>query len=56
MKYKHIKTGNKYTLIFIANMKSTKPNFPEMAVYQSLKDGLMYARPYAEFQENFVKI
>lgn len=56
MNYKHVKTGNEYELMFVANRQSTKPNFPEMAVYRNLKDGVIYARPWAEFQEKFVRI
>ena len=53
--YRHIKTGNSYALIVVANKGSSKPNFPEIAVYQSLKDGVVYARPYTEFKEKFEK-
>lgn len=56
MNYKHIKTGNEYELMFVANRQSTKPNFPEMAVYRNLKDGVIYARPWAEFKEKFVRV
>ncbi len=56
MNYRHIKTGNSYALIVVANKGSSKPNFPEIAVYQSLKDGVVYARPYTEFKEKFEKV
>ena len=56
MNYKHVKTGNEYELVFVANKQSAKPNFPEMAVYRSLKDGVVYARPYTDFKEKFEKV
>ena len=52
MKYKHIKTGNIYELINIANECDTK-KFPRMAVYFSTIDGKIYARPFSDFINAF---
>ena len=56
MEYKHIKTGNLYQLMCVANNKSDKPNFPQIAVYRDVRTGEIYARPYAEFIEKFEKV
>ena len=56
MQYKHIKTGNLYQLMCVANNKSDKPNFPQIAVYRDVRTGEIYARPYAEFIEKFEKV
>ena len=56
MRYKHIKTGNEYNLMFIANKKADKPNFPQIAVYRDVRTSEIYARPYAEFIEKFEKV
>lgn len=52
MKYKHIKTGNIYELINIAN-ECDAEKFPKMAVYFSLVDGKIYARPFKDFIKAF---
>ncbi len=52
MKYKHIKTGNIYELINIANECDTE-KFPRMAVYFSTIDGKIYARPFSDFINAF---
>lgn len=52
MKYKHIKTGNIYELINIANECDTD-KFPKIAVYFSLVDGKIYARPFDDFMKAF---
>ena len=52
MRYKHIKTGNTYQLINIANECDTE-KFPKTVVYFSEKDGKMYARSFKEFLEKF---
>lgn len=55
MIYKHIKTGNLYCFIATAN-KCDNERFPKMAVYQSINDGSVYARPYRDFMNSFVKV
>ena len=55
MKYKHIKTGNIYELINIANECDTE-RFPKMAVYFSTIDGKIYARPFIDFINAFESI
>ena len=52
MRYKHLKTGNIYQLINIANECDTD-KFPKMAVYFSEKGGNVYARPFKDFLERF---
>ena len=52
MRYKHIKTGNTYQLINIANECDTE-KLPKTVVYFSEKDGKMYARSFKEFLEKF---
>lgn len=52
MIYKHKKTGNLYQLINIANECNTD-KFPKMAVYFSLIDGKVYARPFDDFMNAF---
>lgn len=52
MRYKHLKTGNIYQLINIANECNTE-KFPKMAVYFSENDGNVYARPFKDFLEKF---
>ena len=52
MKYKHIKTGNIYELINIANECDTE-KFPRMAVYFSTIDGKVYARLFSDFINAF---
>lgn len=56
MEYKHIKTGNLYQLMCVANKKADKPNFPQIAVYRDVRTGEIYARLYAEFIEKFEKV
>lgn len=55
MRYKHIKTGNIYELINIANECNTE-KFPKMAVYFSNIDGKVYARPFNDFMSAFIFI
>ena len=55
MIYKHNKTGNLYSYIATAN-KCNKEKFPKMAVYQSLNDGSVYARPYRDFANAFTMV
>ena len=52
MRYKHIKTGNIYQLINIANECDTE-KFPKTVVYLSEKDSKLYARSFQEFLEKF---
>lgn len=53
MKYKHIKTGNIYELLNIAN-ECDNEKFPKMAVYQNVNDGHVYAHPFQDFMKSFV--
>lgn len=55
MKYKHIKTGNIYELVNIANECDTE-KFPKMVVYFSHVDGKVYARPFNDFHKAFTFI
>lgn len=55
MIYKHNKTGNLYCFIVAAN-KCDNEKFPKMAVYQSLNDGSVYARPYRDFLNSFTLV
>ncbi len=52
--YTHIKTGNKYRLICIANNKPNEEILAEMAVYGDA-NGDIWSRPIDEFYDKFKK-
>lgn len=53
--YIHIKTGNKYRVLFISNEFSGKVGFPQTVVYVS-EGGIIYSRPLTEFSEKFESV
>lgn len=55
MNYIHKKTGNIYRLLNIAN-ECDSEKFPKMAIYISLVDGALYARPLRDFNIAFDKL
>ena len=50
--YLHPKSGVKYKLLMLANEVAGWKH-PHTAVYKSLVDGKIYARPVSEFEKNF---
>ena len=55
MKYMHVRTGNIYKLLHVAN-EVNSDKFPKMAVYQSNSTGEIYARHYQDFLNKFVEV
>lgn len=55
MKYKHLKTGNIYNLMAVANTTASDYRFPLTAVYVN-QDGEVFARPMIEFSAKFAPI
>lgn len=53
--YVHLKTGNKYRVLFISNEYSGRVGFPQTVVYVS-NGGVIYSRPLSEFQEKFESV
>lgn len=53
--YVHLKTGNKYRVLFISNKYSGRVGFPQTVVYVSA-GGVIYSRPLSEFQEKFKSV
>lgn len=51
--YVHTKTNNKYQLLMLTNLMSTKPNFIPTAVYKALGSNVIWSRPISEFCDNF---
>lgn len=53
--YVHLKTGNKYRVLFISNEYSGRSGFPQTVVYVS-EGGVIYSRPLSEFQDKFKSV
>ncbi len=53
-KFTHVKTGNPYTLMCIANSTAEKKEYVETAVYIDHAQNI-FSRPNAEFNEKFKK-
>lgn len=53
--YKH-HSGNYYELLHIANEHTTNPKFISTAVYKCKGTGVVYSRPWEEFQSKFTLI
>lgn len=54
--YKHKKSGKEYQLVGFANLSATSDSFVATAIYQSLDDCAIWARPLCEFAAKFVEI
>lgn len=52
--YVHLKTGNLYTLLYVANEQATRPDWVVTAVYQD-EDGVVWSRPISEFDTRYRK-
>ena len=56
-RYRHIRTGNTYTVLTYTNCNTgDSDKFPETVVYKSDNNGSVWSRPLTEFLEKFEKI
>lgn len=54
--YVHVHSGQKYTLLVVANTQTHKNDYNPTAVYQSQSTNNVYAQPYRDFERAFANI